>query len=473
MSATMAEDADVDSQSLVMTADTNIAQDSSSYLLNWIETKLRLPPLQSTREGYLYLPDTAQSTDDESDTADNRLSMIQLDNYLATLPPLVLTTRQLLFDNNDCRNKSIGIRRNEIDDSKRSPPQHRLISSSNSGRVINVLQGEIAHCTPSQADILVSDDATTCHIVAIWSRHFGSESKEGTKSTSLDSCSLFATMAHIDGPGYGGCIKKAVNEHVKHHFAKLRDSGKSTGIRSLGIIGMSVHIMGGFNDHDRSSITITNDVLQTLAAVSRDHEDNCFRLQITLETCAVASANDDGTGCPLGRGLAMDVATGKIFLAEVDDVELVSSYYPTTTSCDRMVTFDHELPRTIAKDCISSARGPAFTLRSIRIWASAFHSSNRKRVRKLSIIHHPIEDSLIIESFFFAPHYSLKRLLECNDTVLLRQTSTSPEVEKTNFASRVRESFMFMNQNSSSKVFQHGKPIKYNRVGLNGWVRSD
>jgi hypothetical protein len=235
---------------------------------------------------------------------------------------------------------------------------------------------------------------------------------------------------------------------------------------------MSLHIVGGFNDHDGSSITITNDVLQTFAAVLRDYEGDCFRLRITLETCAVASANDDGTGCPLGRGLAMDVATGKAFLAEVDDVELVSSHYPMTTSCDRMVTVDHELPMTIA-NCIISAQGPAFTLRSIRIWASAFHSSSRKRVRKLSIIHQPIEDSLIIEPFFFAPHYSLKRLLDCSDDVLLGQTSTSPEVEKSNFASRVRKSFMFMNQNSSSNVFQYGKQIKYNRVGLNGWVRSD
>jgi hypothetical protein len=327
----MADDADIDSQSLVMTADAINAQDSSLYMFNWIETKLHLPPLQSASKGgstYLCLPDTVQSSDDESNTVDNQLSMIQLDHYLATLPPLILTNRQLLFDNNDYHRKSIGICQNDSEDSKRSPPQHRLTSSSNTGSIINVIQGEMAHCTPSQADILVSDDATTCHIVAIWSCHFASESNEGTKLTTLDGCSLIATMAHIDEPGYRGYIKNAVNEHVKHHFAQLQDLGKGTGICSLGVIEMSMHIMGWFNDHDGSSITTTNNVLQTFAAVLRDYECDCFRLQITLETCTVATANNNETGCLLGRGMAMDVATGKVFLVEVGDVKHVCHIIP-------------------------------------------------------------------------------------------------------------------------------------------------
>jgi hypothetical protein len=32
---------------------------------------------------------------------------------------------------------------------------------------INVMQGEVAHATPSQADSMVSTDATTCNIVAL------------------------------------------------------------------------------------------------------------------------------------------------------------------------------------------------------------------------------------------------------------------------------------------------------------------
>jgi hypothetical protein len=457
------------------TEDTIIARESP-FLCNWVETKLRLANEgENNNITYLCLPDTSQFSDDESDTdtIDIPLSFIQLDQYLATLPQLVLSTQRLLpSDTTGNRNTSIG--NIDIDttnntfrhnNTRRSPPSHQLITASNSGRVINVLQGEIAHCAPSQADTLVSDDATTCHIVAIWSRYMISESKEGATLTKNAIDSLIATMAHIDQAGYEKCISDAVDEHVKYHSTQLIDSKTNKGGRSpLGVIEMSLHIMGGFNDHNGSSIAITHDILQTFAAVSRSYARTSVRsglprLQVTLETCAVVTANDDGTGCPLGRGLAMDVHTGKVFLAEVDnDAEYVSSNPMTTNSNDC---------------CISSARGPACTLRSIRGWASAFLSSDREQMQRLSIIHQPISDSLVIEPFFFASHNYFNRLLELNDDQLLQQTSTSPGVEKSNFVSRVRNSFLYMNQNTSSKVFRYGKPLKYNRVGLNGWVRSD
>ena len=292
-----------------------------------------------------------------------------------------------------------------------------------------------------------------------------SESKEGAMFSTNAIDSLIATMAHIDQAGYEKCISDAVDEHVKYHSTQLIDSKTNKGGRSpLGVIEMSLHIMGGFNDHNGSSIAITHDILQTFAAVSRSYARTSVRsglprLQVTLETCAVVTANDDGTGCPLGRGLAMDVHTGKVFLAEVDnDAEYVSSNPMTTNSNDC---------------CISSARGPACTLRSIRGWASAFLSSDREQMQRLSIIHQPISDFLVIEPFFFVSHNYFNRRLELSDDQLLQQTSTSPEVEKSNFVPRIRNSFLYMNQNTSAKVFRYGKPLKYNRVGLNGWVRSD
>ncbi|KAL3758962.1 hypothetical protein ACHAWU_003033 [Discostella pseudostelligera] len=475
------------------TVETIHGRESASYQCNWSQTNLRLPSLQHTNDGetmYLRLPNSSQldlddgDDSDSDDTVDFRPSLMQLDHYLATSPPLASTTHRLLFDNNidNHNNNSTGKCTDDCanskptrDDNRRrlSAPYHQLISPSNSGRVINVIQGEIAHCTPSQVDILVSDDATTCHIVAIWSRYVGvdSDSKEG---------SLMATMAHIDGPGYGGCIKDAVGEHIKHHSSCVSDSDKGNVIPSLhtnndddrGIIQVYVHIMGGFNDEDGRSIEITNDVMQAFAAVSREYDCHSIRrgvprMQITLETCAVATANDDGTGCPLGRGMAMDVTTGRVFLAEVDDVDYVISN-PMTTSCDGIVTVDHKVPMN---DGFISARGPAATLRSVRIWESAFYASHRKQVKKLCVIHQPSDDFLIIEPFYFTPHNSLNRLLRCSDEELLRRTSTSPRVEKSNFVSKVRESFMYMNQNNSSEVFSLGRPIKYCRVGLNGWVR--
>ena len=246
--------------------------------MQWNTTRIRLPLVDDHQADSIYLSlptpllDSHFSFDQQSsirantsDVHQGRLS--QLDHYLASIKPLAISAHKLL------RSKDGETRQ-----------LHRLITYNNSGRVINVLQGEIAHCTSSQADILVSDDATTCHIVALWSR--GQDSN-------------LATLTHIDGTGYGPCITDALDEHIKSHSrARQNDTQSNT-------IHISIHIMGGFNDSDSSSIGITSSILDTLAVISSQNNDRQgTHFCMTLETCAVASANDDGTGCPIGRGLA-------------------------------------------------------------------------------------------------------------------------------------------------------------------------
>lgn len=176
----------------------------------------------------------------------------------------------------------------------------------------------------------------------------------------------------------------------------------------------------------------------------------------------------------------MEVATGNIFLAEIEDVDnmhgTVSSPTPPTAvvaSCNGIgmvaVDSDVHLLNAGANDCHISAQGPAATLRSIRLWASAFHSQGKQESR-LNVIHRPDKDHLCVEPFFFGPHSSAEGLLDCSDEELLHITSTSPDVEKSNFASKVRQSLTFMNGTMSSRVFGD-QPMQYQRVGLNGWVR--
>lgn len=172
---------------------------------------------------------------------------------------------------------------------------------------------------------------------------------------------------------------------------------------------------------------------------------------MTLETCAVASANDDGTGCPIGRGMALEVCTGKVFLAEVEEVAINDSGLCNVT-------------------VFNSAQGPAITLRSTRLWAAAYHSHNSKRERKLSVIHRPNSEFLWIEQFFFGYHPNAEAILKYNDANLLQITSTSPAVEKPNFIQKVRESLIYMNRNRSQIVFQHGCPLKFLREGANNWI---
>ena len=429
-----------------------------SHVCEWTTTNLRLPRISSyskEKDTYLCLPvhvseasyfkrneEIEEYKDDAFESTANDLRLIQLHQYLANLPLLMLSNQRFQYSNPATQgsiNQNNQARRSKYDRQpklqmppKQCPPPHRLITSTNSGRVINVQQGEIAHCTPSQADTICSDDATTCHIVALWSRYSRSTTDR-----------VLATITHIDGTGYEQCIRDAVNEHVRYHSNHAKQN-LSTATENDGAVNMSIHLMGGFNDIEGSSIEITDSILQTLAAVSNECNSYSYikgipRLCMTLETCAVGSSNDDGTGSPLGRGLAMDVASGKVFLAEVED----------------------------------DTQGPEAILRSVRLWASAFHKRSRRQSGKLHVIHNHTQDYVSIEPFFFCPSPAAKSLLDCSNEELLNITSTSPEVEKFQFAANVRESLMYMNRNKSPVVFPRNEPLKYKRVGLNGWVVID
>jgi hypothetical protein len=470
---------------------------SSPHACGWISTSLRLPTMVTDggEVMYLHLPEKISeyyrfnqdgaigySESYSSKENDHWLRQEQLDHYLASTPPLVLSKQRLLHvdlatknnisnrrDRGECVTNTPGNdtqkSRSRFDPQMRrlNPPQHRLITSSNSGRVINVLQGEIAHCTSSQADILVSDDATTCHIVALWSRYIHTKSDGGQDSTEINVNAL-ATLTHIDGPGYERCLREAIKEHIKYHSKQSRqimddddtedviDTCAHQASFGKGIIDISIHIMGGFNDQGSSSIEITSSVLQAFAAVSSE----CPRVCMTLKTCAVASANDDGTRCPLGRGLGLEVESGSIFLAEIaDDVAKDDDIHVLGATANVSV----------------SAQGPEVTLRSMRLWASSFHLPRSERESRLVVIHRPDSEFLCINPFFFDHHPNAQRLLDCSDERLLWITSTSPDVEKPNFVAKVRESLTYMNRNKSTNVFPHGHPMTFKRVGLNGWVR--
>ena len=79
-----------------------------------------------------------------------------------------------------------------------------ILNLSTEQRFLYVAQGEIAHCTPSQNHFLVSDRATTCHILAL-------------RSTSSNQEEALCTLTHLDGPLYGPCLRSAVNEHAVYH----------------------------------------------------------------------------------------------------------------------------------------------------------------------------------------------------------------------------------------------------------------
>lgn len=152
-----------------------------------------------------------------------------------------------------------------------------VFDDSTQDTYVYVAQGEIASTT---TDILLSDRATTCHILAIWSQS--------------ETCTSRGTLTHIDAAGYDDCIGQAFAEHSKHH-------GHTSDV------SFHVHIIGGFEEEQ--SHDISDNLLQCLAELSK-------RYRIVLETCVISSLNHhDSYGGPRLRGLALDCATGRVYPA--------------------------------------------------------------------------------------------------------------------------------------------------------------
>ena len=86
---------------------------------------------------------SSTSSSSSSSSFDTNPNYLSVTDYLQQIPSVVESIQEL----------------------KSKPPVH--LNKSDPRRIINVLQGEVAHATAEQADILVSDKATTCHILAL------------------------------------------------------------------------------------------------------------------------------------------------------------------------------------------------------------------------------------------------------------------------------------------------------------------
>lgn len=304
---------------------------------------------------------------------------IPLDKYLRTIPAVIERAEEL-----------------------QAQPARVLSNKTTQGsKVLNICQGEIGHATSKQTDVIVSDRATTCHIVAV-------------RSTSGDdaagSSEPLVSLCHIDKAEYEECIRNMIQTHKDHH-----------GELSLDAIDMDIHLVGGYDDGEGTSLAITEHLLQLLGQISTEEKDD---ITMTLRTCAVSSLNDTGFGAPIGRGLAMDIATGSVYLASVDD--------------------------TVA--------GPAPTLRAVRLWSTAPRT-------KLSVVHSQLsqDNTISIEPFEFSTFKTLDAILSLPNHVMLQYTSTSPDVEEDDFCHRVRMTLRYIRAHQPEDVFgpEINQPVQY------------
>lgn len=289
-----------------------------------------------------------------------------------------------------------------------NPPRHFTTSSRE--RLLYVGQGEVAYVTPQHCDVIASDKATTCHILAL-----RSTSERGP----------MVSLTHIDGVGFESCIRNMIQEHKLFH-ADGEEKKQEYDMDDR--INIDVHIMGGFEDDDESSRSISNFLMHLLAriALEESHE-----ITVTLKTCAISSINDNGHGCPIGRGLGVSIKTGEAFLAKVDN----------------------------------AVAGPSPNLRSARLWSG-------NGGKKLSTIHSHSSDKMFVQPFRFAHLKQMESLVTLPDSLLLEYTSTSPDVEEGDFCDSVRSTLSFMRKVKCESVFgsECRRPAIFVRVGTtNQW----
>lgn len=293
-------------------------------------------------------------------------------------------------------------------------PPVALSSVERSGRVLNICQGEIGHASVTQCDVIASGDATVCHILAV-------------RSTGRGPSEPLASLAHVDRAGYEDSLRDMVKAHKDHHsrYADASDRGwednKGERIGRSETITMDVHIMGGYNDKRGASREISEFLMDLLARLAFEERHSIL---MTLRSCAVASLNDDGRSRPIGRGLGLDLTTGKAFLASVVD----------------------------------DAKGPAIELRSARIWTEGPRE-------QLAVVHTAGSGVLSVSPFRFRRFRGMGTLLSLSDEALLEETSTSPEVEADDYCDRMRQTLLYIGNHNWREVFGErcNLPVRYRR----------
>ena len=416
----------------------------------------------------------------EDATKEQRLPMLRPTHLLLPPPAQTLKTqtpaihtrpRLSLPRHQDC---DLSTTNNDVDVYLQGIPslqeQHRRLlrkgvvsyTAQSPERLVYVHQGEVAHAvfskdddnsSSSDCDILLSDKATTCHILALHSRPRLDAPRHDNMNAKKGSNKAITSLTHLDGCDYDQCLRDMIQEHKRQHA--------STDNSNTVVVNMQVSIVGGFNDEKRHSQALSNWLLPLLADIA---DEEASWLQMTLQTCLISTMNtttlcndnnnnnNNKIAAPLARGLAIDTRTGAIHLADVTTMHLM---------------------------------GPHFLLRNARLWAmlyeqrdpNAIIESTGENRRTLQCLHGisttttaaaAAASSMEIQPFYFEPlpPRKFRRLMNLTDAELLRETSSSPLVEDAGFCNRVRRTFLFMQQVGNSRhVFTGVSSGKNDRLG--------
>mmetsp|Transcript_6539 Transcript_6539/g.9530 ORF Transcript_6539/g.9530 Transcript_6539/m.9530 type:complete len:399 (-) Transcript_6539:241-1437(-) len=281
----------------------------------------------------------------------------------------------------------------------------RMFSSKSQQRVLYVAQGEVAHATPSQCDVILSDRATTCHILVL-------------RSSSANRSQPLVTLTHIDSTSYGECIRGCIREHKAYHEG---NEEKKSDMLSFDddLIDMDVHVLGGYGDSTEAR-DISNHLMHLLGSISVEERNS---ICMTLATCVVSSMN--GSCAPVGRGLGMNMSTGHVFLAGYEG------------------------------DPTASA------LRSARLW--------QERTALSLVHTHTCDYVVVEPfSYKAQPTFGLLLKLDDATLLQYTSTSPDVEDAK-DFCHGVRASLKLIQTVPCNKIFTNGRPIIFERKSLNQW----
>lgn len=382
---------------------------------------------------HLYLGDGERLHLPRRDTAP-----CSLDEYLKTIPRVVSSAEEL-----------------NCSDNKDSLLQHASVMND-TRKCLNVLQGEVAHASAEQAHVVVSAEATTCHVVAL---------------RSVGSAVPLVSLAHIDKP-YDTCLEEMVRHHIRHHDQPKEDDDfgffmqddeddalsvspeetsssflpnpltferRNASMPDLRApmnepIEMELHMVGGYLDKEGTSQQLSTHLLEQFSDLASKYQDS---LKISLSTAAISCMNTSPKdNKPRSRGLGIDTRTGQVF--------------PVHSS----------LPAALA--------GPANDIRAARAFCDSGTSS-------LAVIHDATSSNgqVRIEPFAYEKNEGLSALLNVPDDVLLSIASTSPETESKDFCKSLRRTLSFVNTVPSETVFgaDNDRPLVYTRStnDLNQW----
>ena len=340
----------------------------------------------------------------------------------------------------------------------------RHFTCSSKERLVYITQREVGHAVPSQCDILVTDRATTCHMLAF-------------RSVSGDVGSIpLSSLAHIDSPCYDHCVRAMVDEHIAHHHQTFKNQGLVCE-EVFPRICLDVHIVGGFDDEKNESHRISTWLMELLIRLADEVKD---RMTMILRTCIISSMNDNGFRCPIARGLGIDVQTGMVFRAAVDRdvmgpfIDLRSARLWSSKWSSSLSSSSSSSPSTCTywrrgnlPLSLSSSQPPPRPS-SLQRYLAIIHTSHRPSSSP-SPSHNPAV--LTIDPFFYQPFGALEWYVSLPDPLLLQCCSTSPSVEEPDFCDSVRSTFYFIRDVDCRDVFGRHiqEPLICHRMGSSNY----